>query len=74
MNGHPESPQSPPRGAEGYDAVIIGAGINGLATAGYLARGGLSVLVLERREVVGGSAVRAGTGIPLCHPGTASGG
>ena len=57
MNGHPESPQTPPRGAEGYDAVIIGAGINGLATAGYLARGGLSVLVLERREVVGGSAV-----------------
>jgi phytoene dehydrogenase-like protein len=41
----------------GYDALIIGAGLNGLVTAGYLARGGLSVLVLERRGTVGGSAV-----------------
>ncbi len=53
----------PPRGArdpEGrmsYDAIIIGAGLNGLVTAGYLARGGLKVLVLERKPTVGGSAV-----------------
>jgi phytoene dehydrogenase-like protein len=40
-----------------YDAVIIGAGHNGLACACYLARGGLSVRVLERRSVVGGAAV-----------------
>ncbi len=40
-----------------YDAIIIGAGLNGLVTAGYLARGGLRVLVLERRGTVGGSAV-----------------
>lgn len=40
-----------------YDAVIIGAGHNGLACACYLARGGLKVRVLERRSVVGGAAV-----------------
>ena len=40
-----------------YDAVIIGAGHNGLACACYLASGGLRVRVLERRGVVGGAAV-----------------
>ncbi len=40
-----------------YDAVIIGAGHNGLVTAGYLRKQGLDVLVLERRHVVGGAAV-----------------
>jgi phytoene dehydrogenase-like protein len=40
-----------------FDAVIIGGGHNGLVTAGYLARAGLKVIVLERREVVGGAAV-----------------
>jgi len=39
------------------DAVIIGAGHNGLACACYLARGGLKVKVLERRSRVGGTAV-----------------
>ena len=37
------------------DVVIIGAGHNGLVTAGYLARAGLDVLVLERRDIVGGA-------------------
>lgn len=37
-----------------YDAVVIGGGHNGLACGAYLARGGLSVLVLERRDVLGG--------------------
>jgi phytoene dehydrogenase-like protein len=37
-----------------YDAVLIGAGHNGLVTAGYLAKAGKRVLVLERRERVGG--------------------
>lgn len=40
-----------------YDAIIIGAGHNGLVTAAYLARAGQRVLVLERREVVGGACV-----------------
>ena len=39
------------------DAVIIGAGHNGLVCACYLARAGLKVRVLERRHVVGGAAV-----------------
>lgn len=39
------------------DALIIGGGHNGLVCAAYLAGAGLSVTVLERREVVGGAAV-----------------
>ncbi len=40
-----------------YDAIVIGAGHNGLTAAFYLARGGLKTLVLERRDIVGGCAV-----------------
>src|SRR5204863_621388 len=40
-----------------YDAIIVGGGHNGLVAAAYLARGGRRVLVLERRELVGGCAV-----------------
>ena len=40
-----------------YDAIIIGAGHNGLVAAAYLAKAGRKVLVLERRHLVGGAAV-----------------
>ena len=40
-----------------YDVIVIGAGHNGLVTAGYLAKAGRRVLVLERRDCVGGAAV-----------------
>ncbi|MBI3148707.1 MAG: NAD(P)/FAD-dependent oxidoreductase [Betaproteobacteria bacterium] len=42
---------------QNYDAIIIGAGHNGLTCAAYLAAAGLQVLMLERRGVVGGAAV-----------------
>ena len=40
-----------------YDAVIIGGGHNGLVCSFYLAKAGLKVKVLERRNIVGGAAV-----------------
>src|SRR6202161_168131 len=43
--------------AQRYDVVIIGGSNNGLLTGAYLARAGRRVLVLERRELVGGCAV-----------------
>lgn len=43
--------------AQSWDAIIVGGGHNGLVTAAYLARGGLKVLVLERRHVLGGASV-----------------
>lgn len=62
-----------------FDVAIIGAGINGLTTAAYLARGGLNVVVLEQSDRVGGAAANrevfpgfvyptAGYSSPLLHP------
>ncbi|WP_217208419.1 NAD(P)/FAD-dependent oxidoreductase [Streptomyces sp. AC550_RSS872] len=52
MPAHESSPAS-----RTYDAVIVGAGHNGLVAAAYLARAGRSVLVLERLDHTGGAAV-----------------
>ncbi|MEO0397827.1 MAG: NAD(P)/FAD-dependent oxidoreductase [Pseudomonadota bacterium] len=40
-----------------YDAVIIGAGHNGLTNAAYLAKAGLNVVVVEKNDYIGGAAV-----------------
>jgi phytoene dehydrogenase-like protein len=42
---------------EKWDAIIVGAGHNGLCCAAYLAKKGLKVLILERRHVIGGACV-----------------
>jgi phytoene dehydrogenase-like protein len=40
-----------------YDAIVVGAGHNGLVAGAYLARAGARTLILEQREIVGGAAV-----------------
>ena len=45
------------KGANTYDAIVVGGGHNGLTNAAYLAQSGLKVLVLERRGFVGGAAI-----------------
>ncbi len=52
-------PRSGGNGAQSsrYDIIIVGAGHNALVTAAYLARAGWRVVVLERREVIGGACV-----------------
>ena len=45
------------RGDGRYHAIVVGSGHNGLISAAYLAKAGKRVLVLERREVIGGATV-----------------
>lgn len=40
-----------------YDAIVVGAGHNGLVCAAFMARAGMKVLVLERNDYIGGAAV-----------------
>jgi len=61
--------------ANRYDVAVIGGGHNGLTAAFYLARAGLSVIVLERREILGGCAVTEeidDKNAPGCRVSTAS--
>jgi phytoene dehydrogenase-like protein len=62
-----------------FDAIVVGGGHNGLTAAAYLARSGLRVCVLERREILGGACVteevwpghrvsRASYVVSLLHP------
>ncbi len=48
---------APGRGPRSYDAIVVGGGHNGLTTTAYLARAGLRVICLERREILGGACV-----------------
>jgi phytoene dehydrogenase-like protein len=40
-----------------YDAIVAGAGHNGLTTAAYLAKAGLRTVVVEKNDWIGGAAV-----------------
>jgi phytoene dehydrogenase-like protein len=53
IKGHKETSMS----ASTYDVIVLGAGHNGLVAGTYLAKAGKKVLVLERRQVIGGAAV-----------------
>ncbi len=53
-----------------YDAIVVGAGHNGLVTAAYLARAGMNTLLLEARDRVGGTAASepfAGATVNICN-------
>ena len=53
-----------------FDVVVIGAGHNGLVTAAYLARAGMSTLLVEARDSVGGTASSekfAGATVNICN-------
>lgn len=65
---HPPSTVTP--SSKTWDAIVIGAGHNGLVTAAYLARGGLRTLLLEARAAVGGTAASeefGGATVNICN-------
>ena len=66
-------PLSQSGSAASYDAIVVGAGHNGLTAAAYLARAGLSTLVVERRDIVGGACVTEEIA-PGCRASTTSSG
>lgn len=59
MGQFPDGPKVSELAAITWDAIIIGAGHNGLTTAAYLAKAGLRVLVLEARQRIGGACTIA---------------
>ena len=51
------SARSVPGSPRSYDAIVVGGGHNGLTTTAYLAKAGLNVVCLERRDILGGACV-----------------
>lgn len=50
--------------AEEYDVIVIGAGVNGLLSAAYLAKAGAKTLVLEERNIIGGGCTTEEVTLP----------
>ncbi len=66
----PTASPSPSDASSDYDAIVIGAGHNGLVTAAYLAHGGMRTLLVEARADVGGTAASeqfAGVTVNICN-------
>lgn len=66
----PRETARPPTRTTDVDAVVIGAGHNGLVTAAYLADAGMSTLLVEARSRVGGTAASesfAGATVNICN-------
>src|SRR6187397_3066021 len=63
-------PMDAPTSSHDFDAVVVGAGHNGLVCAAYLAKDGLRTLLIEARDSVGGTAASegfAGATVNICN-------